>query len=334
MQPNDPRLAPPGQPAPGTPGAWLAQAQSGVAAAARPTRPDPSAAKLHELGYYERAALDAPPVARCTEPRDAGVHLTLEADVLDVLRRCATVHLEDKRAERNKRLLMGVGIVMGVASFVALFVHQVLVALTGVALTVAVFLWRSYVAEKDVEDRKLDVVSGLLARLGSELDLTRPVKVDVDFHGYQKQAPQTAFGVPATLFEHTWLTLTFVLADETRVAVSATQHVKRRSRRKPKYTKIKDRSQERLDVRLVAPKGKSFRPAQLQGRAVGRLFARRAVVQPRYAEFQYVTAETMRLRDRGGWSAAGLEHELDGQAVFAAVVASYRLAAQAERGSA
>ena len=288
-----------------------------------------AAAKLAELRSFSQAALEAPRVARVTEPKHAEVVLDVEAGVLDVLRRCALLHLADKKAERNKSALGWLAAGFFVVAFVAFIAKAVAAVVAAIAIGIVILLVRWWVDASDVEDRKLDVVSGVLARLGSEIDLDRPVKVHADFHAYD-QTPSVG-----GQYEHAWLEMRFVLADGTRVEISATQCAKRKTRSKRKYTKIKDRSVERLVVRLAAPKDKTFaaHAPKNPGRVAAGLVLRGAQMQPRYAQFQFATAPTVRLRARGGWTASGLDNELDAASVFAAVVSSYRLAASADRAA-
>ena len=316
-------------PPPGSTRAWLAQAQAGAAGLRGPAR-TAAAATLAELRCFSQAALDAPPVARVTEPKHAAVVLDVEAGVLDVLRRCAMLHLADKKAERNKGALAWLAAGFFVVAFVAFIAKAVPVVVAAIAIAIVILLARWWVDANDIEDRKLDVVSGVLARLGSEIDLDRPVKVHADFKAYDQTTSVDG------QFQHGWLEMRFVLADGTRVEITATQCAKRKTRSKRKYNKIKDRSVERLVVRLAAPKDKTFATAQAPrnpGRVAAGLVLRGAQMQPRYAQFQFDTAPTTRVRARGGWTASGLENELDAPSVFAAVVSSYRLAASADRAA-
>lgn len=113
----------------------------------------------------------------------------------------------------------------------------------------------------DLEDRKLDAARHVLTALGSELTPGAPVHLALDFEGYDRTAPlageQALSSGGDKLFEKRWLSLGFTLLDGTRVDVEATTRARRRSRRKTKYTKLKDRVSDDVVLTLRPPKGAS-----------------------------------------------------------------------------
>ncbi len=253
------------------------------------------------------------------------VDLALAAPAEQVLARCDEIHAEDKKAERRKKIVIGVGIAAAIPTFivtVAVFDNPfalLVVFFAGFGLAYYIY---AKVGAADVEDRKLEVVQSLLTQLGPELRRNRPVKVDVDFSAYTHSGGS-----------HEWLKLDLALMDGTGVRVQGVTSFKRKTRAKRKYTKIKDKVRDRLIVTLAPPKGHAFNTgAQLQtGARVGGMTVRRWSVKPRAARVEFETGVMMRVKGRQGWTGVGLEGSLDGRMVLAGIMASYRMVAASNR---
>src|SRR5690606_37506457 len=133
-------------------------------------------------------------------------------------------------------------------------------AALGVIAAVLFFVrWR--VKLGDLEDRKLSVVAEVARRLGPEVKAKRPIEAEIDFRAHHKLPPKestSSWGNGAYAYEHPWLRLSFVLQDGTKAELTGTLHAKRKTRRKRKYTKIKERCYETLTVQLAPPAGRPF----------------------------------------------------------------------------
>ncbi len=289
-------------------------------------------------------ALPPPNVELKAEPLHSDVVLNQEGTLAHILGHVVHLHRADKEAEQKKRTLNIIGIILIVVGFLTVWL------LIGFLFFIAagVVYWiRSKVGATDVEDRKLEVVSGTLRTFGPELKAKRPIKAVAEFafHARRPPASQQVTGtglfeqkVSQEAFAHWWLSMSFALMDGVTVTADASTHAKRKSMQKRKYTKIKERFHERLSVKLVPPKGKTF-DSGLQNRSWGQqTFAgvtlERAVVRPRYAVFRYRTGQSLRMQMRGGWNGQQLENQLDSRKVVAAIVNAYKAVASANRAAA
>jgi hypothetical protein len=289
-------------------------------------------------------ALPPPNVELKAEPLHSDVVLNQEGSLAHILAEVVRLHRADKEAEQKKRTLNIIGIILIVVGFLTVWL------LVGFLFFIAagVVYWiRSKVGATDVEDRKLEIVSGTLRTFGPELKAKRPVKAVAEFAFHARRPPASQQVTGAGFFEqkavqeafaHWWLSMSFTLMDGVTVTADASTHAKRKSMQKRKYTKIKERFHERLSVKLVPPKGKTF-DWGLQNRSWGQqAFAgvtlERAVVRPRYAVFRYRTAPSLRMQVRAGWNGQQLENQLDSRKVVAAIVNAYKAVASANRAAA
>lgn len=260
-----------------------------------------------------------------------------------MLMRCQALHAADKVAERRKKLYTGLGIGALALTFLSMFAAGVsevfeifFVALGAGVLAAVMFTLRVVFGRADVDDRKLHVVSHLVEVLRPELHKKRPVKMWVDFRGYERAKPQqdtTGFlrSSGSKVFVKRWLRMTFVLLDGTQVALQARSTCKRKQKAKRKYTKIKDTVTDELEVFVRPPSNVALDPSAT-ARVQGALrpprgpmpVARGVKIKPRVLQASFRWGPGRRLRGRGGWSSTGLERLLDGDAALAAVVATCR----------
>jgi hypothetical protein len=144
-----------------------------------------------------------------------------------------------------------------------LFVVSVLLALLSVVVGGASYAWY---AGKDLDDRKVTTLTRFLGVVRADVPSAAPVRAEVDFRDYRKgvrvkkESGGWFSGLMTYGYEHTWLTLDTTLADGTRVRVSVTDHVKRKEKRKRKYTKVRERAV--ASVTLVLRLGKAYDDAQ------------------------------------------------------------------------
>src|SRR5690606_39246201 len=85
----------------------------------------------------------------------------------------------------------------------------------------------------------------------------RPLAVRVDFGGYHKAPPRldASRGSGGPSYERKWLSLQLPLLDGSAVSVEASTRLKRKERRKRKYTKVKERLVDELGIELRRPRG-------------------------------------------------------------------------------
>jgi len=201
---------------------------------------------------------------------------TLTGPAAELLQTLAQVRGADavadtERAQTSKRggLLTGVGCVSIFGSFFLLG-FLLPVALTGFAVGIAllvggfVHLRRAgKLAELDLDNERLAVVSELLDLLRPDLSDKKPITLTLAHGPAATWAPATNvrteggwLGGKTHYAEHedTWLRLGGRLQDGSLFRLSVTESLKRKSKPKRKYTKITDRSREKVALSLrVSP---------------------------------------------------------------------------------
>jgi hypothetical protein len=291
------------------------------------------------------ARLPVSPPKLEAQPCESAVVLNLQGSLPQILTKVADLNQADKLAEQRKKTL---GVWAVVALIVGIFTLPLFFAgLPVIVLAVVLFWQRSRLGAPDLEDRKLEVVSGTLVAFGPELRANKPVKAVAEFAAVHQRAPVnrsvTGTGfleskATQETFAHWWLSLEFTLSDGVTVTVDGSTHAKRKSLAKRKYTKVKERTFERLNVRLSPAKGQAF-SAPAQNRVWGPqrfagLTLARVTVRPNCALFRYHTQPATRSRTRAGWGGSGVEGMLVSTRVVAAVINSYKAVASANRAAA
>ncbi len=275
----------------------------------------------------------APPHANLQFSKNGPAALVLDA--------CEKMHEADKRAERNKKRWGTIAIVSGIGAMVGLFVgagaeSPLVLGLAGLSfvLTIVSLILRSVLGSSDVDDRKLDVVRGLVKHLRPELKARRPLRVRLDFRGYDRTRPlgNTTKWYRATgskVFKRQWLTMNFVLLDGTTVHLEASSTCKRKQKAKRKYVKLKDKVVDELVIKYRPAKGRVLDPNKQSAVEAGvpksqALSLVSCKIRPRVAQFVLRTRPGMRTRLRSGWVQNNLKALLDGRKVLGGVIGSYR----------
>lgn len=270
-------------------------------------------------------------------PLHARVRLDKTGTVDEILAQCESIHRSDKKAEVYKTVFLVLAIISGIGTF---FVGPGMLEVTplpllgGIILTVTFGILRWQYAGGDVDDRRLDVARKVIRTLAPDMSRKGTVHANIDFSGYHKTKPvadSVSWGSGTMAFEQTWLRISFSLLDGTRVRIECSSKVKRKQKRKRKYTKIKDGIVDEATIELLAPKGKGFDPEKAP-RMQKHLASMRPPlvgvrVKPKAAELRFRTARATRLRGRAGWSSQNLTALLDGGDVLRLVATSYRLLA-------
>jgi hypothetical protein len=282
-------------------------------------------------------------------PQHAPVVYREQLPVEAQLAKLHALHKKDKATEKRVTVLgwSAVGcIIAGVASFILAGMTGFDALLYGIALVpliVPLMIFRAILKRSDIDDRKLHAARRLLEVLGGDLKPGTPVALKIDFGGYDRSKPVAkAGGFFSTVKEYQfvkrdWLDLRFTLADGTRVKLTASTHAKRKTKAKRKYTKVKDKISERLNLIFTAPKGRTLNPAM--GHALrqrlhrGQMRITTCKVKPRAAMIGFSFGVASRYRGRAGWSSHGLSSLIDGDDTLFAVVRSYKATALLQKAA-
>ncbi|MEM9697118.1 MAG: hypothetical protein AAGA56_31585 [Myxococcota bacterium] len=266
------------------------------------------------------------------QPLEAKVRVASTGSVPEVLEALARVEARDRRAEKLKPVLYGGGIVGAVGAIIALFLEAPLAVWLGAAVAALLsFLGGIITSRYDVSGRKLEAMYTLLSTFASELRRGRPVRLQANLSGLTKMPAQR--DGDRTVYTCDWLHVALPLADGTRALVMARGSLKRKKRRKRKYTKLKDVLAEQLTVQFIPPKGTNYAANASPPRPdVSGFYLTRAEIRPRRALFMF-RSRTPRLRrfGRKGWHYGMPGHLLDGNTIVAALIQSYRATATANR---
>ncbi|MEZ4231430.1 MAG: hypothetical protein R3B89_19795 [Polyangiaceae bacterium] len=286
------------------------------------------------------------PVQHEAEPKHTPIQLNDDLPVDHMLAKLSQLFAQDKQAELRNKRLMTWGLV---CLFGGVFTAWLLIGIPFIFIGIGLLIYRAVgsSSKQDVEDRKLEVIAGVLSGLYGEIRTNRPVHVGADFGAYSNTQP-TAYTeagtgmfeskTTAASYQHWWLNMRFALVDGTGVTLDVIQQAKRKTAQKRKYMKMKDRVIERINVKINAPRGKTFGPnvmnRQWKSERFNGLLLKRVLVRPRYAVFQYQMPAVVRVRGRGGWFAQNLEQcEVTSPRALSAIVNSYKSVASVQNAS-
>lgn len=271
------------------------------------------------------------PVEQPSDPNGAEVPFRGSGSALEWLDYAVRVHEQDKLAEARKKRLLTWGVTCLVVGFIGLFAF--FIGVIPMAIGIYLLVRRGKVDKLDVEDRRLEVFTGTLRTLAPELKPKKPIEVDLDFSAYTQHATMDVRN--SKEYQQRWLSLKLPFRDGSCMAVSVTLQVKEKSKPKRKYTKLKRRQTEQVVVRVIPPRGRSFKPNSLPGRVSGRavngLRLQKAIIEPRHATFVWSSWVSTNVRGRGGWSSRAVA--LESKHLVTTLLASYRLSAQGERSA-
>ncbi len=197
----------------------------------------------------------------------------------------------------------------------ALLIGGMLVA---VLFTILMFVMRARAKRFDLDDRKLAAVEHLLGVLSADIKPNAVVGLSLDFRGYFRPDARAANGG----FARKWLAVRLPFADGSSAELSVATHCKRKTRRKNKYTKIKDRVFEELVIELRPPRGAALAP-DAAARAQPRVHPMRCSAGPKSLRVVLRTPPALRLYT-GSWNAQGLERLVDGPAAVGALIRAHR----------
>lgn len=175
----------------------------------------------------------------------------------------------DKEAERQakkwgRRLAISVvvAIVGMIVTFVGFANEKPTAGMAGLGLLacglgVSVYFGIHYSrwSQRNIEDRRYVLVQELLRHLACDMAADASLEVQLNGNDYHKPEFLSAdddkmVASGATSYRLPWLTLSGQLLDGHRFTVTATQLVKRKERRKRKYTKVKEAVRERVELEV------------------------------------------------------------------------------------
>jgi hypothetical protein len=190
----------------------------------------------------------------------------LEGTADTLLAQVSAMKASDDTAEKKTSLWSGGCVVSVLAAFASFWLFDVIgpwaaiLSVFGVGFGILCGVKMTKYKEMDLEDRKVETVQKLLSVLRADVPAVQPLKVEVDFREYVKAGEQRAPGS----YSQTWLRTTTSLADGTAVALALGEDIKRKERRKRKYTKVKERicGEASIDLRLARQYGDAAAAAE------------------------------------------------------------------------
>lgn len=183
----------------------------------------------------------------------------LEGTADTLLAQVSAMKASDDTAEKKTSLWSGGCVVSVISAFASFWLFDVvgpwaaILTVFGVGFGILCGVKMTKYKEMDLEDRKVETLQKLLSVLRADVPAVQPLKVEVDFRDYVKAGEQKEPGS----WSHTWLRTTTSLADGTAVALALGEDVKRKERRKRKYTKVKERitGEAAVELRLARQYG-------------------------------------------------------------------------------
>ncbi len=327
MQGGHPGVPPVAAPTSGPP-----QRQAAAAPAVPPAGPVPSSpvgphwpidARLLSTLPGPRHRLD-PGFNQTEGPHGGTIPVAGWASVPQWMQTISEVFARSKLAKshRSKRGIAKIVMIMGIPML--MLGIGVLIILIGLVL----WLWARRKGRWDVEERKLEALTGILFALAPELRPNRPVGVHLDTTVHTRHPVAGAKGS----YEQRWLWLQLPLLDGSQMTVEVTLRAKHKVKRK-RYTKTKARFTERVVVRVVPPRGQSLPPhdvARLRGRMIASLRLHGASATPRRAAFTWTTQPCQHKGFGEHWYAES-DTLIDSRQLTAAAIASFKLGRRTPR---
>ena len=178
------------------------------------------------------------------------------------LKALSQLDLISEKKERRWKILRTIFLVpLGISAFFGFvtadeFGWIVLVPIA-VFATLALLCHRKKVAHGrlNLDNRRYQLVDQLLGFLSRDMASDALVELTIDFHSYNaderyREAPKNKRSTTES-FSVPWLAMKGRFVDQTRFRLSATQKVKRKERRKRKYTKVKEAFREKVALTLL-----------------------------------------------------------------------------------
>jgi hypothetical protein len=158
--------------------------------------------------------------------------------------------VEDKSAERTSKILLVLTLVGWIAG-VLLTVFGGLYPVLAVPVLLNILYFRT--KRHDLEDRKLETALKFFRVLRADIPAGEPVDLRIDFRSHQKGGRLVSkeggmLKQRVTVYEHEWFAARARLADGTEVQVTVTADITRKEKPKRKYTKVRERWFESVEI--------------------------------------------------------------------------------------
>lgn len=173
----------------------------------------------------------------------------------------------DLKSQSNKWLWGTLGVLSFLSIPVSLFVAfgvgvgvspslGVLVPISA-GLVFLFFCYQFYQSQRtDVENRRYELPTQLLHYLSADMAADEPIEIEIDFNTYHQPKHRTAqesswfSSESSSSYEQPWLRMRGKFLDGNRFRLESTLQVKRKEKRKRKYTKVREEFGEELQLTL------------------------------------------------------------------------------------
>lgn len=171
------------------------------------------------------------------------------ADLL--VRRLEKAGVEDKAAERKSKWLAIFTVFTWIGGVITLFTAPPLFFVLAVPITFTILLVRT--KRHDLDDRKLATALKFIRVLGADIPQEALVDLRIDFRDHRKGGRLVSkeggmMGPKVFQYEHAWLAAKVRLADGNELQVAVTADVTRKEKPKRKYTKVRERWFESVEI--------------------------------------------------------------------------------------
>jgi len=169
---------------------------------------------------------------------------------------------EDLLVEKKRKKwgwIAGISIIIGFLGFLAATVPGIplLFIIPGIAVPCFVVALIIYIllVRRDLDNRKLDTALKFVEMMGQDVPDNANMAIFVDFGDYQSAGKLLSkeggmMSVKEMSYEHPWFKCTGALYDGNRFEMEVVQCIKRKEKRKRKYTKVKEKIVEKATLSL------------------------------------------------------------------------------------
>ena len=259
------------------------------------------------------------------------------ADAL--VKRLEAANVEDKSAERTSKVL-GVFMVLAWIGGVILTFAAGLFYLLAVPIVLTVLFVRT--KRHDLDDRKLAAALKFFRVVRADIPSGETVDLRIDFRDHRKGGRLVSkeggmLGPKVYLYEHGWFAARARLADGTEVQVTVTAEVTRKEKPKRKYTKVRERWFETVEVvaklKDVTGDAAAVAGALQEAPPPGGMTVRRVAGADGRVRASFETAEFRSTTGRAGSTVSGGENRITGDFLLGALVWFYRGISGARRAA-
>ncbi len=253
------------------------------------------------------------------------------SELLADLRRIAELDKVHEARERFWKTVTTLAIVIGLASGWAAIMLSTMIFWVVPFIFLILAVWagvrKAGHARLNLEDRRYQIVAGVVRHLSCDMPPETPWRVRVDFNDYQqreylKERTGGSFSsVSSAKYAIPWLRLDGTLVDGNKFRVTAVMTVKRKEKHKRKYTRVKEVFREQVTLNLRIKEQRYVGLERLGELIKGGPVPSQAAISSvsREGNRVTVTAETrphVRLKGRRGTTGARVQENLADQHVI------------------